>query len=71
MTVVVAGSETVAHASYTGMFFALSNPSILSKLKREIDEAWPDSKQDVSFQALEQLPYLVCISILPQYIIGY
>jgi hypothetical protein len=65
-TVVLAGSETVAYTCYMGLFFLLSDRSILTKLQQELDEVWPDKEQTVSFQVLEKLPYLVSLAFAPE-----
>jgi len=56
---VLAGSDTVANTCYTGLFFALRDASIISRLQEELDNAWPEKDSEMSLQHLEQLPYLV------------
>ncbi|KAI3605532.1 cytochrome p450 [Moniliophthora roreri] len=54
----VAGSDTVGNACMVGTFGLLTNREALGKLRRELDEAWPDSTTAMSFEVLEKLPYL-------------
>ena len=56
---VFAGSETVGNTLMLGMFHTLENPSILSKIKEEVLQAWPVLGQPPTFEKLEKLPYLV------------
>jgi len=58
LTLVAAGSDTVGNACNIGTFYALKYPSIHQKLKKELDEAWPDKDRPMSYTALEKLPYL-------------
>ncbi|KAF9077861.1 cytochrome P450 [Rhodocollybia butyracea] len=44
--------------SNIGTFYALKYPSIHQKLKKELEEAWPDKDRPMSYTALEKLPYL-------------
>ncbi|EEB89624.1 hypothetical protein MPER_12257 [Moniliophthora perniciosa FA553] len=53
-----AGSDTIGNACMVGTFGLLTNKEASEKLKRELDEAWPDSTATISFEALEKLPYL-------------
>lgn len=57
---IAAGSDTTASTCYVGMFYALRNKEICLKLTKELNEAWPDKDQPMSYVALEKLPYLVC-----------
>ncbi|ESK83302.1 cytochrome p450 [Moniliophthora roreri MCA 2997] len=53
-----AGSDTVGNACMVGTFGLLTNREALGKLRRELDEAWPDSTTTINFEVLEKLPYL-------------
>ncbi|KAF9056858.1 cytochrome P450 [Rhodocollybia butyracea] len=55
---VAAGSDTVGNACNIGTFYALKYPSIHQKLKKELDEVWPDKDRPMNYAALENLPYL-------------
>lgn len=58
------GSDTVGNACSLGIFHILKDKTILSKLIRELDVAWPDKDNIVSCDRLEKLPYLVCPLLL-------
>ncbi|KAI9747366.1 MAG: hypothetical protein M1835_002130, partial [Candelina submexicana] len=60
-TVVFAGSETTANTLSAIHFHLLDNPSKLERLKKELEEAIPDSRTRPTWQSLEQLPYLSAI----------
>ncbi|KAG7095945.1 hypothetical protein E1B28_006629 [Marasmius oreades] len=54
----IAATDTTANACMIGTFHLLTNPDVLSKLRKELDEAWKDVKQDMKYEQLEELPYL-------------
>lgn len=54
--VFVAGSETTASAMGTGAFHILSNPSILERLQKDLDDAWKSGP--LSWTDLEKIPIL-------------
>jgi len=57
---VAAGTITTAHTLCVAVFYILSNPSIIKKLKHELRGAIPDSQ--ISLGMVEGLPYLTaCI----------
>ncbi|KIK53192.1 hypothetical protein GYMLUDRAFT_179261 [Collybiopsis luxurians FD-317 M1] len=60
-TLVIAGSDTVAHACTIGTFYALKDSSIRQKLTDELQEAWPDKDRPMSYVDLEKLPYLTAL----------
>ncbi|KAL0066650.1 hypothetical protein AAF712_006253 [Marasmius tenuissimus] len=53
-----AGTDTVGNACIIGTFHLLNDRRILEKLEKELDEAWKDVEDGVSFEKLEKLPYL-------------
>ncbi|KAF9072158.1 cytochrome P450 [Rhodocollybia butyracea] len=55
---VAAGSDTVGSVCTIGTFYALRLPYIRKKLLDELESAWPDKDQPMSYSALEKLPYL-------------
>lgn len=57
-----AGGETTAQTLAVLTFHLLNNPQVLRKLQEELDHAMPDPEQQIPWQQLEQLPYLVSIS---------
>jgi cytochrome P450 len=59
--VVSAGTETTAWCLSVITFHLLSNPAILKKLRKELEEAIPDLKKPVPVERLEQLPYLSAV----------
>lgn len=54
-----AGGETTAQTLAVLTFHLLNNPLVLQKLQTELDTAMPDPSRPMSWQQLEQLPYLV------------
>jgi Cytochrome P450 len=60
--VVSAGTETVSWCLSVITFHLLSQPALLRKLRRELEDAIPDPQTTVPVEKLEQLPYLTaCI----------
>lgn len=56
--VVAAGTITTAWALGVSTYFTLATPSILSKLKAELESAIPDPGATLNLVTLESLPYL-------------
>jgi cytochrome P450 len=57
-----AGLETASWAMTVTSFYLISNPTILKKLRAELEAAIPDPTSEVDSLALERLPYLsACI----------
>ncbi|KAF9258808.1 cytochrome P450 [Marasmius fiardii PR-910] len=54
----IAATDTTANACMNGTFHLLTNPEILIKLRKELDEAWKDAEEDMKYEQMEQLPYL-------------
>lgn len=61
VTIVVAGSETVAWALTVGTYHILANVSILRKLKTELATAIPELSKSTPQVTLENLPYLSAV----------
>ena len=61
VTIVVAGSETVAWALTVGTYHILANVSILRKLKTELATAIPEPSKSMPQVTLENLPYLSAV----------
>ncbi|KAI1194273.1 cytochrome P450 [Nemania serpens] len=57
-----AGFETTAWSLTIGTFHILDNPSVLSRLKAELNEAMPDPQYILPLGDLEKLPYLTAVS---------
>jgi cytochrome P450 len=57
--VIGAGSDTTAATLTITHFHLLNNPSILAKLRAELDTVLPDRDAFAKLSAVEQLPYLV------------
>ncbi|KAK1220243.1 hypothetical protein PQX77_017008 [Marasmius sp. AFHP31] len=53
-----AGTDTVGNACIIGTFHLLNDRTISEKLEKELDEAWKDVEDGMSFEKLEKLPYL-------------
>jgi len=60
-TLIGAGTETTGNMLSATTFYLLSNPDIARRLSEEIRAAQKESKMPLRYQALQQLPYLVCI----------
>ena len=54
-----AGGETTAQTLAVVTFHLLNNPETMLELRAELDKIMPDPESSVSWQTLEQLPYLV------------
>ncbi|KAI1111785.1 cytochrome P450 [Nemania sp. NC0429] len=61
-SLVGAGFETTAWTLTIGTFHILDNPSVLSRLKSELEEAMPDARNILPLLELEKLPYLSAVS---------
>ncbi|TGO68998.1 hypothetical protein BELL_0796g00030 [Botrytis elliptica] len=59
VVVISAAAETTSRALSITMFYILSDPQVLRRLRDEIDIAMPDYSILPSAKALEELPYLV------------
>ncbi|KAL8738347.1 MAG: hypothetical protein Q9181_000857 [Wetmoreana brouardii] len=57
-SVVTAGGETTARVLALGIFYIVSNPTILRRLRKEVDVVIPDASRVPSVKVLEELPYL-------------
>jgi hypothetical protein len=42
-------------------FHLVSNPDVLAKLRKELETVMPDPNTPITWQQLEQLPYLVSL----------
>ena len=60
------GGDTTANAIMIGTFYLLKNPSTMSRLKKELLDAWPTLEEDPGLKTLEALPYLVDFLTLVQ-----
>lgn len=58
---IIAGSETTSHVISNATFYILANPSILHRLKNEINTSLSPNTTHPAIQQLEQLPYLSAI----------
>jgi hypothetical protein len=52
-------SKTTAHAMTTITYSVLKNPSITNRLRAELDEAFPNPREEMTLTKLETLPFLV------------
>lgn len=55
----IAGTDTTAHALIVATYSTLTNPSVLANLKAELREAMPNKDSLLDWAALEKLPFLV------------
>ncbi len=60
-TVIGAGTITTAHMLKVTSYHIITNPSILTKLKAELESVMPDPTQQVRSTQLQQLPYMTAI----------
>ena len=54
----VAAAETTANAMAICVFHVIYNPTIYTKLRKELLEAFPDPTAPLDYLSLEKLPYL-------------
>jgi len=62
-SVLAAAADTTGNAMTISTYNILSNPDIHLKLKRELEEEFPDPDQRLDFVRLETLPYLVGLHV--------
>ncbi|KAJ3525293.1 hypothetical protein NMY22_g10639 [Coprinellus aureogranulatus] len=60
-TLVAAGTVTVGDTSTVAVFHILSNRDIEKRLRRELQEAWPNVDAPMPVEKLEKLPYLTAV----------
>jgi len=60
MLMVGAGTDTTAGTLTVGTWHAMKNPSIATRLRSELQEAFPSKGNETEISRLESLPYLVC-----------
>ncbi|WEW59639.1 hypothetical protein PRK78_005118 [Emydomyces testavorans] len=60
--IVGAGTETAGWSLSVTIFYLLSQPETLAKLRRELEQAIPDPSNLPPVKTLEKLPYLMSIS---------
>ena len=65
MTIILAGTDTVANAATRAVFYVLNKPSMLKRLTSELRDAWPDVEVALGYTELEKLPYLVRSQFIP------
>ncbi|KAJ8079331.1 hypothetical protein PM082_021833 [Marasmius tenuissimus] len=53
-----AGTDTVSNACLIATFHLCNDRIMLEKLRKELDEAWSDVEDHISYEKLEKLPYL-------------
>jgi hypothetical protein len=56
------GADTTGNTLMLGTFHLLENPGLLTRLKDELYEHWPNLEKVPRFEDLEKLPFLVRIS---------
>jgi putative lipoic acid-binding regulatory protein len=59
LSLIQAGSDTVANTCVVGFFHILNNPAVHAKLVHDLKAAWPDANTRLSWAELEKIPYLV------------
>ncbi len=58
-SILAAAADTTGNAMTVAGYHTVSNPEIFATLKKELEEAFPNAEQNLSFVELEKLPYLV------------
>jgi benzoate 4-monooxygenase len=58
LTQLIAGSDTTSNTSCALLYHCLTQPHVIPKLQKELDEAIPDVDMVPNFQAVRDLPYL-------------
>ena len=58
-TVTVAAGESTARMLELGVYYILTNPSVLARVQEEAAKAMPDVANTPSTKSLEDIPYLV------------
>ncbi|KAK4504846.1 hypothetical protein PRZ48_002809 [Zasmidium cellare] len=61
MSLFFGGAESSGNVSMLGTWYILQNPSIESRLREELREAWPDLEDMPRLEDLEKLPYLTAV----------
>ncbi|KAF6762853.1 benzoate 4-monooxygenase cytochrome P450 [Ephemerocybe angulata] len=61
LSLIQAGSDPVANTCIVGFFHVLKNPSIHSRLKKELQAAFPGPNAKPGWTELERIPYLTAI----------
>jgi cytochrome P450 len=62
--IIFAGTETSSRALSVGMFYLLSNKSLVDKLRAELEQVTHIPEEELTAAKLEPLPYLVSTSYL-------
>ncbi|KAF9259803.1 cytochrome P450 [Marasmius fiardii PR-910] len=57
----VAGSDTVGNTCMIGTRCILNDQRVLRRLVEELENAWPDKEECLSYERLEKLPYLTAV----------
>ncbi|KAI1814285.1 cytochrome P450 [Poronia punctata] len=61
VTLMAAGGETTATALMIAVYFLLSNPELISKIREEVESVTPPGESRPSLADLERLPWLTAI----------
>lgn len=59
LTIIVAAAAATGNALSIMAFYVINDANIYQRLRSELIEAFPEEKPDMSWSALEKLPYLV------------
>lgn len=60
-SLLAAAADTTGNAMSTAAYYVVSNSKIYSRLRKELEDAFPDPERELSFVELEKLPYLVSV----------
>ncbi|KAE8440479.1 hypothetical protein EG329_007445, partial [Mollisiaceae sp. DMI_Dod_QoI] len=60
-SILAAAADTTGNAMTVAGYHTVSNPEIFATLKKELEEAFPNAEQNLSFVELEKLPYLTAV----------
>ncbi|KAL8911000.1 MAG: hypothetical protein Q9171_003769 [Xanthocarpia ochracea] len=61
LTLLTAGNDTTANAMIIGAYLICTHSSVLNRLVEELETAFPDGHQSITFEKAKQLPYLTAV----------
>ena len=59
LMLLIAGNDTTSNAMVFGMYQICRNPAVQKRLEQELKTEYPGSWQEIDFESLKTLPYLV------------
>ncbi|MCJ1377215.1 hypothetical protein MMC17_000307 [Xylographa soralifera] len=61
LTLLTAGNDTTANAVILGTYYICTHPKVYAQLNDELRKAFPNLKEDVTYEKSRQLPYLTAV----------